>query len=46
MSQCEQCGHKWKERAENPMCCPKCKRYNWRIKNDLQKMQEKGNHAK
>jgi rubrerythrin len=23
---CERCGYKWKEKKENPISCPRCKR--------------------
>lgn len=27
---CKKCDHKWIGKT-NPMCCPKCKRYDWNI---------------
>ena len=26
---CQKCGHEWAPNKENPVCCPRCKSYNW-----------------
>lgn len=26
---CRFCKHRWQPRAEKPLACPKCKRYDW-----------------
>ena len=30
MKECKKCGHKWESRKDEPVACPKCKRYDWR----------------
>lgn len=27
--QCRLCKWKWKPRSDNPIACPRCKRYDW-----------------
>jgi rubrerythrin len=36
---CLRCGHLWTSRSENPIACPSCKSYQWKlkIKNDKRK---------
>ena len=31
--ECNKCGHKWKVRktTNDPLCCPKCKRYDYNM---------------
>ena len=26
---CKKCGYKWESKLENPLSCPRCKRYDW-----------------
>ena len=30
VSHCNQCEKDWTPRVDNPACCPRCKRYDWR----------------
>ena len=30
--ECKLCGHKWISQKENPLACPRCKRYDWNYK--------------
>ena len=29
---CKQCGYTWEARKKLPKACPRCKRYDWRVK--------------
>lgn len=29
-NKCIKCEHEWKSRKDNPLCCPRCKRYDWK----------------
>ena len=29
MAHCNQCGKDWEPRVPVPVCCPRCKRYDW-----------------
>ena len=40
LNECIKCKHKWTNRIEKPLCCPKCKRYDWEEKVKLQIKQE------
>lgn len=31
---CRGCGHTWEPRVAEPQCCPRCKRYDWREKEE------------
>lgn len=31
---CKKCGHEWEVRKEKPLCCPRCKRYDYDELND------------
>ena len=35
--ECDLCGHKWEARTEKPLQCPKCKRYNYDKKIEVEK---------
>ena len=28
---CKRCGHTWTAYVKAPLCCPRCKRYTWRV---------------
>ena len=30
--ECLKCGYEWTSRIENPVCCPRCKRYDYLVK--------------
>ena len=32
---CLKCGHTWAARTLKPVCCPRCKRYNYHQKSNL-----------
>jgi predicted Zn-ribbon and HTH transcriptional regulator len=38
--QCSKCGHVWDSRADKPLACPKCKRYDWERKDDRQNIEK------
>lgn len=29
---CSKCQHEWETKLEHPLACPKCKRYDWKLK--------------
>ena len=33
--QCNKCGYKWLSRKENPLCCPRCKSYDYNKEYDV-----------
>jgi len=38
---CKQCGYFWVSYKENPKQCPRCKRYDWNMKNKAKLKEEK-----
>ena len=34
-SKCNFCQHEWVSRVEEPLACPRCKRYNYSIKKEV-----------
>jgi len=34
-TKCNLCGFEWIPRTENPISCPKCKRYDWKKKEEV-----------
>lgn len=36
--ECKFCGKEWVSRVDEPMQCPRCKRYNW--KKEIKKVKE------
>jgi endogenous inhibitor of DNA gyrase (YacG/DUF329 family) len=47
---CNLCGHTWKNRADYPVSCPRCKRYDWNIrkkeKKELKGVKKDGDNNK
>jgi len=33
---CRQCGKEWLPRVEKPEQCPRCKRYDWELKKEVE----------
>ena len=42
---CTLCGKTWASRTENPLACPKCKRYDWRGEPLTPRAQQKGSEG-
>lgn len=32
MNKCQRCGYEWRSIKNNPIACPRCKRYDWKTK--------------
>ncbi|MBU0894948.1 MAG: hypothetical protein KKB88_05895 [Nanoarchaeota archaeon] len=28
-NKCKKCGYEWESKIDNPVSCPRCKRYDW-----------------
>ena len=35
--ECKKCGHEWEQRKRNPVSCPRCKSYTWKVNKEEKK---------
>lgn len=39
-NKCLRCGHEWVSRIDNPLTCPRCKLYNWKVLKSIKSNRE------